>query len=153
LDGSFYVVGARPRLLEVGTEVTLSAQPHRVERRAGTAQRPIVRLAGIDTRAKAEAVRGQALAVERANAPELDEGEWWAEDLEGCAVIDAGRAVGVVRALLELPSCEALEVDVADGETVLVPLVRDAHDRRRHELPGGRLRCPRVAPAPLARGD
>ena len=57
----------------------------------------------------------------------MDEDEWWAEDLEGCAVHDAGRHVGTVRALIALPSVEALEVVRADGRgELLVPLVADA---------------------------
>jgi 16S rRNA processing protein RimM len=58
----------------------------------------------------------------------LEEDEWWPEQLEGCAVHDGAREVGVVRRLLGLPSCEVLEVvrpDGAGGE-LLVPLIRDA---------------------------
>jgi 16S rRNA processing protein RimM len=72
-------------------------------------------------------LRGVELVVPRANAPELDEDEWWAADLEGCRVHDAGADVGVVRRLVALPSCEVLEVARADGgDDLLVPLVRDA---------------------------
>ena len=78
-------------------------------------------------RTAAEAVRGEALSARRDDAPELPEGEWWAEDLEGCAVLADGRQIGVVKRLIGLPSCEALEVQRADevGE-LLVPLVFDA---------------------------
>jgi 16S rRNA processing protein RimM len=57
----------------------------------------------------------------------LEEDEWWAEELDGCAVHDHGRAVGTVARLLALPSCEVLEVTRSDtGDTLLVPLVGDA---------------------------
>lgn len=125
LDGSFYVTEPKPRLLREGTSVTVAGRRLEITRRAGTDLKPIVRLAEIDDRAKAQALRRQALSVERADAPALGEQEWWAGELEGCAVVDGERQVGVVAGLLELPSCEALEVDV-DGETVLVPMVRDA---------------------------
>ena len=60
-------------------------------------------------------------------APELGEGEWWAHELEGCEVYGAGRLIGSVRGVLELPSCEALEVGCAAGAgSVLVPMVKDA---------------------------
>ena len=39
---------------------------------------------------------------------------------------DGDRPVGVVRRLLELPSCEVLEVERPDGGELLVPLVSDA---------------------------
>ncbi len=55
----------------------------------------------------------------------LEEGEYWARDLVGCAVVDGSREVGVVGRMLALPSCEALEVDRPDGSELLVPLVRD----------------------------
>jgi len=55
-------------------------------------------------------------------APELGEDEYWADDLVGCVVADGERELGTVRAMLALPSCEALELDTG----LLVPLVRDA---------------------------
>jgi 16S rRNA processing protein RimM len=138
LDGSFYVTGARPRLLTLGTAVTVDGIATEIVRRAGTDERPIVRLEGIEGRTAAERLRGVELGVARADAPSLGEGEWWAGDLEGCEVVDGERVVGVVSRLLELPSCEALEVRLgADAEKataksgrvpdgILIPLVRDA---------------------------
>jgi 16S rRNA processing protein RimM len=92
-----------------------------VTRRAGTADRPILRLEGCASREDAEALRGSALLVPAAEAPPLEEGEFWAHDLVGCSVVDGSRPVGVVSRMVALPSCEALEV----GER-LIPLVRDA---------------------------
>jgi 16S rRNA processing protein RimM len=126
LDGSFYVTGARPRLLALGGEVTVAGSTRRIVRRAGVEQRPILRLDGIEDRSAAEALRGQLLMVAPAQAPALGEGEWWAHELEGCAVLDGERLLGTVAALLELPSCEVLEVRREDGRELLVPLVRDA---------------------------
>jgi 16S rRNA processing protein RimM len=120
LDGSFYVTGARPRLLAVGARVTVAGEAHEIVRRAGVEQRPIVRLRGV------EGLRGLALSVPLEEAPPLDAGEWWGHELEGCAVRDGARAVGVVSALLELPSCEVLAVRLPDGGELLVPMVRDA---------------------------
>jgi 16S rRNA processing protein RimM len=55
----------------------------------------------------------------------LGEDEYWAGDLEGCAVYDGEVAVGFVRRMTALPSVEVLEVDRPDGSELLVPLVRD----------------------------
>jgi 16S rRNA processing protein RimM len=138
LDGSFYVTGARPRLLAVGTTVSLDGLTATVVRRAGTDEHPIVRLEEVEDRRAAEALRGRELTVELAQAPVLEEGEWWAQELEGCEVVDGERHVGTVVGLMELPSCEALEVRLvaseADGQDksagplgqLLVPMVRDA---------------------------
>jgi 16S rRNA processing protein RimM len=110
LDGSFYVTGPRPRLLAVGTRLTIGEWATEVIRRRGTDRRPIVSVQGIEDRAGAEAMRGRQLTVQAADAPRLQEGEWWASDLEGCQVFDGERHVGVVAKLIELPSCEALQV-------------------------------------------
>jgi 16S rRNA processing protein RimM len=138
LDGSFYVTGARPRLLELGTDVTVGDRTASIVRRAGTDQRPIVRVQGVDDRAAVEALRGQTLTVAAADAPQLAEGEWWAYELEGCLVVDGERRVGTVTRMVELPSCEALEVaSRPDGEPLLVPMVKDAI--RHVDIAAGRI--------------
>jgi 16S rRNA processing protein RimM len=126
LDGSFYVTGARPRLLTLGTMVTLGGAVYEIVRRAGVQEHPIVRLAGIPDRGAVEALRGSALQIPLADAPALEDGEWWGHELEGCAVFDGAREVGTVSALLELPSCEVLEVARREGGELLVPMVKDA---------------------------
>jgi len=127
LDGSFHVTRPDARLLAGVDEVFVDGVAKRVERRAGTDDRPILRLAGHAGREAAEALRGAQLAVPLERAPALEPGEYWAHDLEGCAVYDGERHVGQVRRMLPLPSCEALEVERADGgDLLLVPLVRDA---------------------------
>jgi 16S rRNA processing protein RimM len=125
LDGSFHVVDARPALLAV-PELTLDGRQRRVARRAGTDERPILRLEGMADRDAAEAIRGADLLVDRGEAPVLGEEEWYAEDLEGCLVVDGDLELGRVRRLMALPSCEALEVQRPEGPDLLVPLVRDA---------------------------
>ena len=130
LDGSFHVVRPRPQLLQEGARVRVEAEgqasEHEIVRRAGTEERPIVRLEGASGRDAAEALRGGSLLVARAAAPPLDDDEYWAEDLEGAAVRDGEVDVGVVRRLLAMPSCEVLEVERAGAPDLLVPLVRDA---------------------------
>jgi len=127
LDGSFHVVLPNPQLLVLRETVMVSGSERRVARRAGTDARPILRLEGCDDRDAAQALRGAELHVAREQAPELEDDEWWAEDLEGCSVHDRGRRVGTVRRLLALPSCEVLEVAREPGRPdLLVPLVTDA---------------------------
>lgn len=122
LDGSFHVTRPRGVLLKLGGALRVGADVFEIVRRAGTEERPILRLLGVDDRAGIEALRGADLMVERADAPALPEGEYWAEDLEGCAVVTAdGRELGVVDRMRPLPSCEVLEV----GD-LLVPMVGDA---------------------------
>lgn len=135
LDGSFHVTAGRPRLLQPGIVVQVGERRAAIERRAGTDRAPIVRLQGVADRDVAEQLRGLPITVAVADAPELPEGEWWAHELEGCSVRDACTHVGVVSRLVELPSCEALEVRREDGGVLLVPMVRDAI--RHIDVPGG----------------
>ncbi len=142
LDGSFYVTGPVPRLLTLGASVVVDGRSAEIVRRSGTDRHPIVRLEGVGDRSAADALRGTQLTVQEAQAPALAEGEWWAHELEGCEVLDGERVLGVVGRLIELPSCEALEVRLRDGEdALLVPMVRDAIRRvdtasRRIEING-----------------
>jgi 16S rRNA processing protein RimM len=126
LDGSFHVTRPRAELLPAGAAVTVAGAVREIVRRAGTDQRPILRLEGCKTREAAEALRGEALLVARDAVPALGEDEWWPEELEGCRVRDGDRTVGVVVGVRPLPSCEALEVAREGGGELLVPLVRDA---------------------------
>ena len=127
LDGSFLVADANPVLLHSAESLMINGVEHAIERRAGHDARLILRLEGCTDRDRAEAMRGQELLVARTHAPELEEDEWWAEDLEGLAVCDGERQIGRVTRLLALPSCEVLEVERADGgQPLLVPLISDA---------------------------
>jgi 16S rRNA processing protein RimM len=116
LDGSFYVERPQHDLSE-GTAVTVAGRRTVVERRAGAADRPIVRLAGIADREAAGALRGESLVV--ADGGSLAPGEWPAAELVGCTI----EGIGEVRRVVEGPSCDVLEVG-DDG--VLVPFVSDA---------------------------
>ncbi|MEA2332833.1 MAG: rRNA processing protein RimM [Thermoleophilaceae bacterium] len=109
-DGSFYVDGAVHPLAE-GTELTLAGTAHRIVRRAGTDDRPLIRLRGVgDPRA----LHGELLLVD----DELAEDEWLASDLVGSNVPGHGRVLRVV----DGPSCSVLELE--DG--TLVPFISDA---------------------------
>jgi 16S rRNA processing protein RimM len=118
LDGSFYVDAPQVDLLQEGAEVTVAGRDATVVRRAGTEQRPLIRLSGVDDRGAAEALRGQDLLGD-AEDPEAPAGEWDVSELIGCEV----PGIGSVRRVVAAPSCDLLEVG-EDG--VLVPLVSDA---------------------------
>lgn len=130
LDGSFYVSGASHPLPE-GMTVTVAGRTARIERRAGTDQRPLIRLSGVGDRDGAIRLVGEPLMAELADAP-LESDEWLAADLVGCEVTGIGKVIRVVPA----PSCDLLEVG---PDAVLVPFISDAVknidlDRRRIEV-------------------
>jgi len=127
LDGSFHVTQPRERVLAAATALIVDGRTVAIERHDGTPARPILRLAGIGTREAVDALRGTDLYMPRAEAPPLEEDEWYAEDLVGCRVVDGDADVGVVAKLLPYPSCELLEVQrPAPAKALLVPLISDA---------------------------
>lgn len=127
LDGSFHVGEAVADLLVLGAVLEVAGVRRTVTRRAGFDARPILRLEGCEDRDAAQALLGEELFASRDTAPTLDEDEWWADELEGCAVRDGEIEVGTVTRLVGLPSCEVLEVARAQGgPPLLVPLVGDA---------------------------
>jgi 16S rRNA processing protein RimM len=135
LDGSFHVTRPRPQLLSLGVAVRVAGADTEIVRRAGTDDRPILRLRSFEGRDAADALRGEELLVARHEAPALEEGAFWAEDVAGLRVVDGAAEVGRVRQLVGLPSCEALEVERTGRPDLLVPLVRDAV--RAVDLEGG----------------
>ena len=137
LDGSFHVVEAVGHVLVVGARVDGLGV---IAGRKGTDDRPIVRLDSASDRAAADALRGRWLDVLDVEPPPLEADEYLAADLEGCTVADGDVTLGVVRQLIALPSCEALEL----GDGTLVPLVRDCVrsvdiDAKRIEIDRGFL--------------
>ena len=110
LDGSFYVDTPRHPLPE-GTPLVLAGETHAIARRAGTDERPLIRLEGIDD---PRSVGGELLLVE----DELGEDEWLASQLVGLSVPGAG----TVSQVIDAPSCSVLELD--DGR--LIPFITDA---------------------------
>ena len=129
LDGSFKV-NQPQRAFTPGLAVTVGGTERRVERVAGTARHPLIRLDGIADREAATALGGQALQVAEVEPP-LGEDEFRIDDLVGCEV----EGLGSVQRVLPGSSCDVLELD--DG--VLVPLIADAVtkvdvERRRIEV-------------------
>jgi 16S rRNA processing protein RimM len=88
--------------------------------------RLLVTFEGVADRAGAESLRGRELLVPRSWLPELPPGEWWPDQLEGCAVLtDTGRTLGVLTEVITNPANDLwVAVDDAGVET-LVPVVRE----------------------------
>jgi 16S rRNA processing protein RimM len=121
LDGSFHITQPRATLLALGRVIRVGEAETEIVRLAGTEARPILRVDLAGSRAAIEALRGADVLVRRSDAPPLEEGEYYAEQLEGCRVVDGAREIGVVTRLVNLPSCDVLEV----GE-LMIPMVHDA---------------------------
>jgi 16S rRNA processing protein RimM len=85
----------------------------------------LMKLEGVDDRDEADGLRGAVVCVRRGDFPDLEDGEFYACDVEGARVIvEGGDELGTVRELQSLPSVELLVVDPKDGGPAFeVPLV------------------------------
>jgi 16S rRNA processing protein RimM len=84
----------------------------------------LVRLSGVDDRDAAEALRGAEICVAREAFPPLEEGEFYACDIEGArAVLPSGEEVGHVAGLQSYPTCDVLLLERKAGGRLEVPLL------------------------------
>jgi 16S rRNA processing protein RimM len=71
----------------------------------------LVKLAGVDDRDAAEALRGQPLSVLRDELPPAGDDELYVADLIGCRVLDGqGRLLGEVKGSFDSGAYEVLEI-------------------------------------------
>ncbi|MBW3096769.1 ribosome maturation factor RimM [Pseudohoeflea coraliihabitans] len=89
----------------------------------------VARIAGVDDRNRAEALRGTELFVERELLPDddLEDDEFFQVDLEGLEARDAdGRSWGVVTAVLDFGGGDLLELRKPGDKPVMIPFSRAA---------------------------
>lgn len=98
----------------------------------------IARLAGVDDRNAAEALRGQQLYVPRSALPATEAEEFYQADLVGLAVETVGgEALGRVRAVHNYGAGDMLEVERPGRRSLDIPFTRAAVPVV--DLAGGRL--------------
>jgi len=87
----------------------------------------VARIAGVEDRDRAEALRGTRLYLARAALPPTAEDEYYHADLIGLdAVLGDGALVGRVRAVHDFGAGDMLELDRPGGPPVVVPFTRTA---------------------------
>ncbi|MFT4049919.1 MAG: ribosome maturation factor RimM [Solirubrobacterales bacterium] len=126
--GGFHLDGCidAPALVP-GLALRLGGDEYEVASRGGVDSRPLLSLVGIGDRDAIAALRGAVVTARRADLTPLAEGEWFADDLVGLAVVStAGVALGSVVRMTNLPSVDVLEVKSAEGETLMIPMISDA---------------------------
>lgn len=109
-----------------GSTVVLDdGTPLTVTRLEATDRHPLVTFEGIDDRSRAEDIRGHRLYVTAADRRELDEGEYWPEELIGMRVLDrAGAELGRVSDVEIGVGQDRLIIDTDSGAFTL-PFVAD----------------------------
>lgn len=126
--GAFHLDGCIDApALTPGLKVEIGGSTFELLTRGGVDKRPILTFAGVDGRDAAAALRGEAVTAARSDLTPLAEGEWFADDLVGLAVVDrSGSELGRVARMTNLPSVDVLEVASPEGATILVPMLKDA---------------------------
>ena len=81
----------------------------------------LIRFRGYDTPEKARALAGGVLLIERSQAPELDEGEFYVADFYGLDVISDGVKAGTIEDTSEGAQAIMLHIRCNDGRIRLVP--------------------------------
>ena len=83
----------------------------------------LVKLAGVDDRHAADALRGAQLLVDREQLPEPGKGEFYLGDLVGYEmVMVTGERIGPILEVWDLPANDVLKVDYK-GKEALIPLI------------------------------
>ncbi len=83
----------------------------------------IARIAEVNDRNAAEAMRGTELTVARADLPPLGDGEYYHADLLGLPVVSTeGGAVGTVVAIDNFGAGDVLEIELPDKKRFMVPM-------------------------------
>jgi 16S rRNA processing protein RimM len=91
------------RELQIGREGAW--RMYRIEASGRSGGALTVKLAGIEDRDQAAALRGAQICVARAELPQRDDKDFYRADLIGCEVVNlAGLALGVVQHFVETPA-------------------------------------------------
>lgn len=114
-------------LADFGTLVSDSGQSFRITSlRPAKGQMLVARFKGVGDRSAAEALNGTKLYIDRAQLPDPDEDEFYLTDLIGCRAVDEnGETVGSVLAVPNFGAGDLLDLELADGSTLLVPFSED----------------------------
>lgn len=111
-------VGATPESARAYAVEALRAMPTK----QGTTV--LVRFKGIASPEAAEGLRGQGVYADATALPPLDADEYFLHDLVGLAAEDeAGRPLGRIVDVVEMPAHPVLVVETASGASVMVPSV------------------------------
>lgn len=85
----------------------------------------IVKLAGVDDRNQAEALRESEVFITEDDLEELPADTFYIRDLLGCRVLEAesGRELGTLSDVIQNSAHDLYQVDLTDGRQALIPAV------------------------------
>ena len=106
--------------------------------RASKGDIAIVKLAGVESRKAAEALRGLQLFIHRNQLPTAEANEFYHTDLVGLSAEDEeGRRIGKVASIHNFGAGDVIELVRDDGDEVFLPFTREV--AREIDIEGGRI--------------
>lgn len=100
-------------------------EPYGIKRSRIFQGKVLLQLEGIDTRTKAEGLKGKYLEIDKKDVPLLTEGYYYVFDLVNCQVLSLnGKKIGEVKEVLLFPANPILSVRKGKKE-YLIPFVKE----------------------------
>lgn len=97
---------------------------YRIEKVRYMGEMAIVKFAGVSDRNGAEALKGKYLYIDRENARELGEDEYFVPDLIGLEVKDEdGKVLGELCDVIQNSAQDVYEIKMINGKTFMIPAV------------------------------
>ncbi len=100
-------------------------KPYRIKRSRIFQGNVLLQLEGVDSRTRAEELKGKYLEIDKKDVPLLTEGRFYVFDLIGCQILSLkGRKIGQVTDVLFFPAHPILSVRKGKKE-YLIPFVKE----------------------------
>lgn len=85
----------------------------------------LIKASGIDGRDQADSLKGLFIKIPKDQRVELEENEYWIDDLIGLKVLEAesGQETGVICGVLSAGGCDVYSVKSQNGKVFMIPAV------------------------------
>jgi 16S rRNA processing protein RimM len=123
--GNRELIPSLPATVHVGFNPA-DAEPVELERMSQKANRRHIRFTGVSDRTAADSYKNMSLYIMQDKLPETGSDEYYFYELKGLRVFsDTGRELGKVHEIYELPTTEAVEIDLFHRGLVMMPFGKE----------------------------
>lgn len=115
-----------PERFDPGATILVGEAEYTIEASHWETNIVFIRLAGVRHRDQAEALRDALVEVPESDRANLDQNEYYLDEIEGCAVVDPnGTSIGVLREVLQPGANDVYVVTRQDHADLLIPAIPD----------------------------